>query len=438
MKRNLIFDNKEYLSMNKLSRFKYSEEAISFQNRNLFNLIAEVFDEYFLKDIVNVNRLKELDLDNIVFKHSGIKVRTFLVPFTNNFCISSPKITPNLAIINHDRKDADWKSKRWMTNGLEITRNKSVVNGFVDIKNSKVGGVFSEIVCSVLIDPILIKQKKLTSKECAAIYLHELGHAFTAFEFLIETVTTNQFLSSVTKELLEMSDQNERVIFLGKVEKELNAVIQDKEALSKTEDANTLYAVLINDRVDYLRSSTDTSVYDYKSWEFLADQFAVRHGAAKYLASSISKLGDTNRDSVDRLGIFAFQVLGLSALTIWVPGIGILASLWFIFKDFEFKNKSHDDTEQRLRRMRNDLTQYIKNPNIDSELKDVTINEITVIDDLLKSIEDTRPVMEAFWDFVRPARRDAKKQYDFQVKMEKLAGNSLFVHAAKLSTLTRQ
>ena len=436
MKRKLIFDNIEYLSMNKLSRFKYSEEAISFQNSNLFNEIVEVFEEYDLKDLVKPNTLQELGLDKIIFKHTGIKVKTHLIPFVNNFCISAPKITPNLAIINHDRKDEDWKSKRWLTNGLEITRNKSIVNGFVDIKNSKVGGIFSEIECPVLIDPILINRYKLTPKECAAIYLHEVGHGFTAFEFLIETVTTNQFLSSVTKELLEMTDQNERVIFLGRVEKELNIAIEDKEALAKSEDGNSLYAVLINSRVDYLRSSTNTAVYDYKSWEFLADQFAVRHGAAKYLASSMSKFGDRNRDTIDTLGIFAFQVLGLSALTLWMPGIGILASLWFIFKDFEFKIKPHDDTEQRLRRMRNDLTQRIKNPKVDSDIKEITINEIAALDDLLKSIEDTRPVMEAFWDFVRPSRRDARKQYEFQMKMEKLAGNSMFMHAAKLSTLS--
>lgn len=453
--------------MNKLSRFNITNEAIAFQDGKLFSEIVKVFDsikkEGYKED---KDQLSKLGIDALVFKHTGLLIKTEVDP-DGDFEIYIPTITKNSMLIPNSEK-------KHIKNNLGIKyiqQQRADLLGTVDLKNCKVGGVFSKILGTVRIDPAYIfgigvydtvtsttytsngpiytetEIEKTAmynggwqykSEELAAVFLHEVGHLFTAFEYLVETVTTNLVIDTVCNELLESNDQETKMVILSNIEKSLGLSIPDKEALSKSENKNTIYNVLLSSNIIKNRSSTDTSVYDHKSWEFLADQFAVRHGAGRYIVEALysfdKSFGELKRTKATVIGA-AISTVIINMLLIPI-GVGVITSLMCLFWDFGVDTKPHDDNIQRFTRIKTDMTQRLKNPKLSKELKNSIITDIERINYILSTMEDHRSVMAVFWDYVRPARRDARNQYVFQEKLEKIAGNSMFVNAAKLSTLS--
>lgn len=453
--------------MKSVDRFTFSKEAIAFQDGRLFAELVKIFDKAKkdgYKD--DANQLSKLGIDDVVFKFTGLKVKTLLDEDVD-FQIYPPVLTKNIVLIpEHDRKFFKHNL------GLKyINQVKNDLLGTVDIKNCKVGGLFSKAPGTIALNPFYVFGKGLVSEtsttvsngdtyttvyqehevipkyqggwmhtpeQNAAVYLHEVGHLFTMFEYLVETVSTNLVINNICDELLETVDMKERMIVLASAEKALGLSITDKETLVKSENKNSIYTVLFSSNVTKLRSATDTSVYDIKSWEFLADQFAVRHGAGRHLADALysfdKEYGQLKRTKFDVMAsAVGFFFINLVLIPI---GIGVLTSLLTLFWDFGLNIKEHDYPIQRFQRIKADIVQRLKNPKVSKEIKLALTDDIERIDFMLSTMEEHRSVMEVVWDFIRPARRDARKQYEFQMKMEKLAGNSMFVHAAKLSTLS--
>lgn len=425
--------------MKSIDRFKYTEEAIAFQDGKLFDDVNKIFKEVKEKGY-SKGILEKLKLNEAVFKNTGIAVNCQFVPDSLFFHVYPPQITQNHVVFNNE-ETSTWHYEV----GMKLTHeSKSPIKGTVNTKTCKVTGVFSEMVSVVQMDPIFMVDTSkggygLSSEEYTAIFLHELGHVFTYFEYLTETVTTNLHLSSMTKRLLEINNYEERIIFLSAIEEDLQAVISDKEALAKTDNKSSIYGVLVSARRDAVRSSTDTWVYDYKSWEFLSDQFSIRHGAGKYLASGLYKI--VGKVKTTRIDVFFSEVLmllisgGLMA-TVVLSGIGVAIVLMYIIGSFMLPLYPHDDNVQRLTRMKNDMTEELKNSKLTNEQRARAVEAIESVNKLLTTMEDTRGSLETVFDYIRPAKRNARKQYEFQIKMEKLAANSMFLNSSKLKMLS--
>lgn len=452
--------------MKSVERFNYTSEAIAFQDGKLFNEIVKIFKAVKDEGFKGEDQLRKHQIDQVIMKYTGLNVKTSLEEDSSDFCIYLPKALNNHVLQPHHLRKGEDKSDVLKY----IHQARKSLTGQVDILNCKVSGDFSKMQALVSIDPYFIfgvgvseyrssdvyvdgklheieyeaeiakKYEggwKYSPEKMAATYLHEIGHFFTMFEYMVETITTNQVLNAISKELLECNDYGKRLLILNSAEKTVGMTILDKEALSKDENYDSVYSVLFSSKINEMRSSTDTWVYDIKSWEFLADQFAIRHGAGRHLAEAIYDSEKTfsyiKRTKVQviasAVAIFIFNILTIPT------GIGILSSIFCLFWDFGLDKRDHEEAIPRLNRIKQDLVNGIKNPKLSKEVKESIVFDIECVDKMLSTMEDHRSVMAVFWDFVRPAKRDARKQYEFQMKMEKLAGNSLFVNAAKLSTL---
>lgn len=138
--------------MNKLSRFNITNEAIAFQDGKLFSEIVKVFDsikkEGYKED---KDQLSKLGIDVLVFKHTGLLIKTEVDP-DGDFEIYIPTITKNSMLIPNSEK-------KHIKNNLGIKyiqQQRADLLGTVDLKNCKVGGVFSKILGTVRIDPAYI------------------------------------------------------------------------------------------------------------------------------------------------------------------------------------------------------------------------------------------------------------------------------------------
>lgn len=438
--------------MKGIERFNYSQEAIAFQDGKLFSEIVKIFsdirkegrkDKFLNKVIGNYhNPFTATKLSKVVFESTGISIDCKF-DRVGYACVNFPRLTSNNVLLGM------WRSFDLSQDGVSLAKNKTTeMQGSIDLKNSKVSGVFSKPINDIYFDPGFFYDEKYTVEELAAIFLHELGHVFTYFEFLTETIITNLAVLTSVKRVLETNSVDERKVIFTRLEKDLNFKIPDVDLLSKEEDTKAIYMVLITGYADAARSSTDTKVYDVKSWEFLADQFSLRHGAGKHLASGMYKihsgvLDKTSGGNVKRTVLYIFDAVNLIrritnalAVTAILPPLGVFIIVSILFDDFALDSAPHDRGEQRLFRLKHGLVEQLKDPNITKEQKETLTEEISEMEELLSEMKDCRDIMEIFWDYARPARRDARKQYEYQLKMEKISSNSIYTKAAKLSTLS--
>lgn len=431
--------------MKNIDRFNYTQEAIAFQDGKLFNEVAAIFAKVksagYTKGI-----LKDLKLNETVFKHTGISVSCEFHPETGWFHVYPPQISHNnIVLANADTFEWHYEV------GMKLTYQSRVpLKGTVDTKRCRVGGVFSEMTSVVQMDPGFLTHSfyDMSPEEYAAIFLHELGHVFTYFEFLTETVTTNQYLSSITKRLLEINNYDDRVVFISNVEHDLDMVVPDKDTLAKSNNGTSIYGVLVSSRRDAVRSSTDTWVYDYKTWEFLSDQFSIRVGSGKHLAAGLYKLVNAHGGiKTTRIDIFFSSVTmtlmsigmivgGLSGAGPVIFGIGIFIATIGLMNAASIQLHPHDDNVQRLTRMKHEVLEQLKTEKISKEYRLVINDHVEAIEKMLKTMEDTRGMYETLFDYLLPHKRNARNQYEFQMKMEKLAGNSMFLNSSKLQALT--
>lgn len=426
-----------------------SQESILFQNGKFFEELVKLFEIVKKRGYVNdVKDLDNLGLSRIIKKYTNMSINSKFDINCGDLYISVPRLDPN-NVLNNTFESQPEHGRSILDNTLSSIRKK--LSGTVDIKTGKVGGTFATINTTMFIDPRFffgIHYEKLngehifkgfnhTCEEMAAIVLHEVGHLFTAFEYIVETASTNMALSTASKEFLEIVDTKERIIFIDRLEKSFELKVDDKEALVKENNQLSVYLLFVSCHVNKIRSSTDTYVYDIKSWEFLADQFAIRHGAGRYLAEGFyhfdKYIGVLKTTKEDRM-ISAVSVLLINMLLIPV-GIGIVTSIFSLFYDFRLPLKVHDEDRDRITRIRNDMMMRLKNPDLSEAIKKSYITDIDRINELLKTMEDTRSLMETFWDYVRPLRKNAREQQVFQQKMEYISSNPIYLSASKLSTL---
>ena len=98
--------------------------------------------------------------------------------------------------------------------------------------------------------------------------------------------------------------------------------------------------------------------------------------------------------------------------------------------------KTYDPPEARLRRIRNEMMTAIKSEKMSAERKAETLLDIKAVDQLLKQVDDKRGLIEMFYTSVLPSGRQQYQQLKFQVELEKLVNNDLFLAHERLKQLS--
>lgn len=404
------------------------KESIAFQNTTFFDELTLAFDE--------VKNLKETDvgdsepiyrISKIIKNHTNLNIT---IDAENDYppCIDIPNIDRNNPLIN-----AAQRAIVNSTDGLTmIESSNEVLHGTVNIKTAKVSGVFSDIKAKMYLGKAFIQGNKYSSQELAAITLHEVGHLFTYFEFITRTVRTNQVLAGLSKILDGSENQEKREVALLSAKKALKL---DKLDLSQLKDVNTktTQVVLIDALVKETRTELGYNLFAESSWEYLCDQFSARHGAGVHLATALSKIYKSHYNiSYRSLAVY------LAVEMIKVILIANLAFLGILFLMVMFDSQDgggYDLPSARLKRIRDQATQYLKNKQISDVERRRILDEIESIDKLLAEMTNRKQLFTYIHEFFSKRTRDERAYRKLQYELEDIAMNDLYVKAAEFKLM---
>lgn len=416
-----------------------SMEAIAFQTGGmLFKELTTILDAFIDGGKYTTEEFAKTGIKDVIFKRTGILIKPLIRPSMSiNAGILPPDLNRNNVIGTiFDREMTD------SADGIRTIRQaRGAVKGTVDLANGMVGGAFSKLECKLAIYSALLTSRFFTAAEIAAVILHELGHVFSYYEFLADTVSTNQALASIAKAVLAEPDHSQRVIILASTEKELDIALADKNGLADSKNAQTIHTVLLTGKMEKVRSALGSGVYDNVSWEYLSDQFAARHGAGRDLVTGLDKMNryydnEAYVPTAARFMSSVYATLLLAGFTIVAPVVGcIVGILAFALTAPKFAD-DYDTLDIRFKRIRAQMVEALKAKDLDKYERDQLVDDIKVIDTIVRDMGNYRGFLEVFWDTVRPSRRLARKQQLLQQDLEKLAANALFVHSADLKSIS--
>ena len=450
-----------------------STEAIAHQvDDKLFRALSEAFE--------NTQSPKQLSkiIPEIIAEHTGIATE-FTVDDSDhpNAWVFPPDLNKNHPFYNDFARG--WYSNEDATKLFRTERAK-VLTASVDREKSMISGPFTKVICPITItrgllsgtftemeydsnedkdrehrDEIESRVKygsRFTAKEVAAIVMHEIGHVFSYFESLADTLTTNWVLDAATQALFKTDDQVVRIRIVQDVEDVLKIKLGDSTQVAQgITDAESFQVLVLSECEKSSRSRLGAHIYDLRSWESASDQFASRHGASLSLASGLDKMyrlygaDDRYGKIVHWVGeiVQSLFVLGLISAAIFsiVAGTAfaflgvvylILVTLSAFMNPFD---DNYDPHKFRLGRIRQDVISRLKRQRLPKEYVIKTIKEFDQLEVILKDVQHHETLWRKIWVFCSASTRKQRDRMTAQQELELLANNELFITAARLRVL---
>lgn len=410
-------------------------EAIAYQeDSKLYKGLTEVFSKAEEADATDASKLKELGIVSTVLEHCGILINPDILPYGGiNAAVQVPDLDKNPAIVSEIRRG--WADADDLKKVIQFT--DGIMEGMLDRKNSKVHGMFSKLVCNVYFTPDFLTSKKLTPGKRAAILLHELGHVYSYFEHLVDLTTMNLAIRACVDRMYKTDDHNVRIKLLGDLKMYGKINVKDVEDTAKVANMSLTYVKLITDSIKGIRSSDGAMKYSYRSFEFAADQFAVRHGAGADLATA---LNDVQRSifnpSYQSWPLFIFiEALSISLKIVSLALGGAFTAIYYSILLLASRpmDKIYDDPRARFDRIEREIVGGLKDRSISKSQRQRLLAQLEVVKDTKKSVEDKMGLLELCWEYVIPSGNEQRKAREFQVELEKLANNELYSAAALLA-----
>ena len=416
-----------------------ADESIAFQTESAF----------FKELVLNLNELKKENknkiqdseligiLSNIVKHHTGLNV-TFNIG-DNDPQVNIPMVNKNNILINSFIKNHINSS-----DGLKmINDSNGIARGSVNLKTGMVSGIFTTVKSTIDLPISMLTSSTYTTEEIAAITLHEVGHLFVYYEYMTRMVTTNQMLAGLSKALDNTSTAEERESVLITVKKAANLTTLDTKTLAKTTDKKIAEIVVISNIASVTVSELGSNIYDFSTWEYLADQYAARQGAGRVLATALEKIykGHWNmsfRSTTGYLAMEALKVFLIISPFINIGGISLrfLFSVGVILISNDSDNPTYDRPGERIKRIRDQIVENLKNKKLNKEDIANLESDLVAIDLILKEITDRRQWLDSLYSVFSSATRKAWNQELLQKELENLATNDLFIKAAELKLIS--
>jgi len=449
----------------------FSLEALAFQSTDFFDELTAAISELRSKvDLSNINRKKFFDdgkfdrLVKIIKHYTNLEV-TFKNGDATGFATEVIFVNANHIFLDQDMVnmykefDATFNPTKDI-DALFKALAKKKLSGYVDIKKGKVEGIYKNIPVSIHTPIDLMTNNTLTPAEVAAVTLHEIGHTFTMFEMAGRTATTNHVLANLSRILDKSYSEAQKEMVFVKAAKYLEMSDEQTEVLKHSKNTTDLSVILLDADIQKCKSELGASVYDYNSCEWLADQYANRCGAGKYLVTGLDKILSMYWQTkwkfrfisavVALCFVIIASVVGITAYAIITGAITgsktVLAS-WNIFlllitlvgmvDSTDKKNQIYDRPLARMERIKRDNIERLKDPELDDATRKQTLNTIRGIEEVTKSgrFTDELMILETVVYYLSPNYRAAHKYEMLQKDLEAIASNDLFTSAAALKTV---
>lgn len=439
-------------------------EAIDFQkDTSLFDKLNVCFGR--IKGTNHPNEREEIlkEAEGYIFRRTGLRINIIIDPRNiENAYASIPPLTKDHPLWN----DA-YRSRLRDIPIVDISEEK-IMDGTIDLKNSRVSGYFSKVEVKIVMFSGFLSSRYIV-EEFTAVFLHELGHVFTFFEMVGKLAVTNMVLQETANTFSKNNDKVIRIRLLTDIEKRFGHKFESKDELAET--GNTEAAVMIVNAaaMDWVRSELGYKYYDGRAAEFMADQFATRHGAGRHLITGLdkahrgpyggkgeymttSKVVTSNLISflsaMVTVGFsFAGGALKITSIGLSLNPITILGNLIFsicfrtvllmvVNAGDESKRRYHyDGPEARYKAIRRELVTALKDPSVDKQFAIEQLKSIEIIDEYVANLGKIGKVTDQLAGFMYDYLNGSYKELKFQRQYEELANNELFVRAAQLKNI---
>lgn len=410
-------------------------EAIDHQSDLFKKTLAIKLEEYLKmseKELLDTGESK--DLADIIKSFTGMSV---LVHFSRMWTHMEPlDIKANSILINKAVRHYFTNSKGMAA----INAAKGATSVIVDLQKGKVTGDLTNYQFKLNVG-IEIMNSKYTADEVAAVILHEVGHAFTYLEYIVQAVTTNQVMEGVSKALSETNDIKKREIILVGAKQALRLKDLDAASLAACEDNKVVEYTLISSTVLEPATQMGSSLYDENTWEMLADQYAARNGAGRDLVTALDKLHRSRqikfisyRSTGEYFFVEALKIVMMVTALSTPVGLGgtILNTIsWWGFT-FMVAADSHttiyDQPERRMVRIRQQVLDRLKQGKgaLSREEQANLLEDLKVIDKITEDVNDKRQLLSYIGAIFSRAHRERYKQEQLQKELETLVYNDLF------------
>lgn len=439
----------------KNTNFSISNESIAFQSGEYFRELTEAFKKLWAAD------LPSRSYSSLIASDEAQALLAVTKKFTNITCFFSTRwpnqgpatlsapISPNH--IFFDPRLKEYPDFLDMFSELHSKGRKTVVFGSVDVKKSWVEGYFAESKNELLYPTSFLSKgmcygAQLTAEEAAAIWLHENGHNFTYYEYLTRVNTSNQVLQYLSLKRTA-ADPEQYHVAVHSVAKAINLTDEQRIALEQAKSGKDLAVISIAVLADQMRAEIGSDFYDASSCEQLADQFATRHGAGMALISALEKIGglEAYQGNRSRWGVVV-EVLKLVATTMAMfigalSVVGVVVAVIYFFTlimSVALRHKlsqSYDNSEFRPARVRQDLIERLKEPDLTAEEKKELVTTIEQLGEVVAHKKEYGDLSHYIALLVNSSYKKAYKYEMLQKQLEALASNDLFVKATKIGSL---
>lgn len=427
-------------------------ESIAFQQTGLHERLSDCIASIRKNYQFTTEGLADSGLAALIKAVVGLNV-TFQVidSAEHNAAVMPPIIDRNHPFYNEVLRTLAVEHKEFTETTMRIvSKAGNLVAGSVNRSNGTVSGIFEKWNIPVYITSRMLRDPDYSDRELSAAILHELGHVITYFEYLGLVSTSNFLLAGTVALALRTDNFGERATIIAATAADLNVDV-DVAKLANIPDpvvlAESIPAVILAAQIEKSFSSTGTSVYDIRSWEQLADAFAIRHGCGRDLATGLDKLHRKAGVAaltpwptflaMQALNFSAWVVMGGAAMAlatvtpiVALLPIGVLAAFVFI----DPNGKVYDDPAQRIASVRRQMTEELKNAKLSKERRKAIVEDIKLVESIEAQMADKRDWWQTFSSYIIPTHAASRKKELGQKKLEELINSRLFIRASQLQT----
>ena len=393
--------------------------------------------------------VKKSGLQKIIKSFSGIST-TIVVERDDEYAYDFAVIPPSLIernVLLHRTAEEDKKIfERWQ----EMVKKIKELELNIDLSRFKISGPLSELNIPLFIGyRALTFDSRLSIEETTAIILHELGHVFYYLLFMINGVKTNVVLQSLNSKNFFDSEKELKIKLLNEVEKDLDVNLGDKDSVAnlKTE---AVIPVIVNNIGKEYRKEIPTGLYDFRTFEFLADQFVVVNGAGRALATGLHKFNMLNpkfanneKDLIIKNIVKILKTIRISSIFVLGTTLifGITTSLMLfmggimlrlIMANLFSQKSKYDPPKIRLAKIKEQLIASLRTEKLKSEQVNIILKDIEIIDNAMKEYIETVSVTKFLSEIFIPWVKDNKQIVQLQLDYEKLVNNPLYRQSAIL------
>ncbi len=429
-----------------------SLEAIAFQHgRTMLKELCDATIDFRAR--TTSGKQFSTAVEAIIKKHTNISVAFTLEDSEiHNAYVFLPGLDINHPFYNEYDKATRQSASDWLArDAIALFKKKMATVGWVDLNKGTVHGAFELITVKIFMTNFFVDDRNYTEEEVSSIILHELGHAFTTFEYLGESLVDNLSLATLIKQMAGQRDIPRKIQLLEKARTELGLKDLEVDKAAQATDEE-LCSIVVAAKAKDIRNSAKAKLYTETGAEFVADQFTTRHGGGRAIVTALDKVsreyGDVDhytkkeRTGLDiqhiLIGLLSAVFVGVGFMVPMIPFIviGFLIMTGIIITIFT--NPGHgryDRTTERYKRIRNDYVNALKDPKLSRDHRIAVLADIAKIDEVTKNMSPFYSVWERLGLWLFSSHQKELDMRGLEKQLESLGTNDLFIKAAEFKTV---